>query len=303
MFDSQMLRRDFLVAAGCSLASASFAGTTAIAADSPSKNSICVFTKPFNSLTFDELADRIAELGFDGIEAPIRKGGHIEPEAVSDELPKLVEALRKRNLEITVMTSDINDPNDPLTEKVLKTASKLGIRRYRMKYFKYDFDQPILKQINKWRPQIEDLAALNRDLKVTALYQNHAGRNYLGAPLWDLSKLLQGISVDEIGVAYDIRHATAEGGMSWPVTYHMIRPHIDTVYVKDFVWNDGVRPVNVPLGEGRIDDDFFKLLRKSGFNGPISLHEEYLDHRKPELVPDHLSAIKRDFAVLKKMLG
>lgn len=298
-----MLRRDFLVAAGCSLASASFAGTTAIAADSPSKNSICVFTKPFNSLTFDELADRIAELGFDGIEAPIRKGGHIEPEAVSDELPKLVEALRKRNLEITVMTSDINDPNDPLTEKVLKTASKLGIRRYRMKYFNYDFDQPILKQINKWRPQIEDLAALNRDLKVTALYQNHAGRNYLGAPLWDLSKLLQGISVDEIGVAYDIRHATAEGGMSWPVTYHMIRPHIDTVYVKDFVWNDGVRPVNVPLGEGRIDDDFFKLLRKSGFNGPISLHEEYLDHRKPELVPDHLSAIKRDFAVLKKMLG
>lgn len=303
MFDSQMLRRDFLVAAGCSLASASFAGTTAIAADSPSKNSICVFTKPFNSLTFDELADRIAELGFDGIEAPIRKGGHIEPEAVPDELPKLVEALRKRNLEITVMTSDINDPNDPLTEKVLKTASKLGIRRYRMKYFKYDFDKPILKQINKWRPQIEDLAALNRDLKVTALYQNHAGRNYLGAPLWDLSKLLQGISVDEIGVAYDIRHATAEGGMSWPVTYHMIRPHIDTVYVKDFVWNDGVRPVNVPLGEGRIDDDFFKLLRKSGFNGPISLHEEYLDHRKPELVPDHLSAIKRDFAVLKKMLG
>lgn len=303
MFDSQMLRRDFLVAAGCSLASASFAGTTAIAADSPSKNSICVFTKPFNSLTFDELADRIAELGFDGIEAPIRKGGHIEPEAVPDELPKLVEALRKRNLEITVMTSDINDPNDPLTEKVLKTASKLGIRRYRMKYFKYDFDQPILKQINEWRPQIEDLAALNRELKVTALYQNHAGRNYLGAPLWDLSKLLQGISVDEIGVAYDIRHATAEGGMSWPVTYHMIRPHIDTVYVKDFVWNDGVRPVNVPLGEGRIDDDFFKLLRKSDFNGPISLHEEYLDHRKPELVPDHLSAIKRDFAVLKKMLG
>lgn len=298
-----MLRRDFLVAAGCSLASASFAGTTAIAADSPSKNSICVFTKPFNSLTFDELADRIAELGFDGIEAPIRKGGHIEPEAVPDELPKLVEALRKRNLEITVMTSDINDPNDPLTEKVLKTASKLGIRRYRMKYFKYDFDQPILKQINEWRPQIEDLAALNRELKVTALYQNHAGRNYLGAPLWDLSKLLQGISVDEIGVAYDIRHATAEGGMSWPVTYHMIRPHIDTVYVKDFVWNDGVRPVNVPLGEGRIDDDFFKLLRKSDFNGPISLHEEYLDHRKPELVPDHLSAIKRDFAVLKKMLG
>ena len=303
MFDFQMPRRNFLLATGCGLASASLPATASKATDLAAKNSICVFTKPFNSLTFDELADRISELGFDGVEAPIRKGGHIEPKDVPDELPKLIEALQKRNLEITVMTSDINDPNDPLTEKVLKTASELGVRRYRMKYFKYDFNKPIFKQINEWRPQLKDLAAMNKQFGITAVYQNHAGRNYLGAPLWDLRKLLEGIAVDEIGVAYDIRHATAEGGMSWPVTYHMIRPHIDTVYVKDFVWNDGVKPQNVPLGEGRISADFFQMLKKSGFKGPISLHEEYLDHRKPELVPTHLAAIKKDFATLKKLLG
>jgi sugar phosphate isomerase/epimerase len=302
MFDSQIPRRNFLLAAGCSLASASIAKTGATAADAPTKNSICVFTKPFNSLTFDELADRIAELGFDGVEAPIREGGHIEPVAVPDELPELVEALRKRNLELTVMTSSVNDPDDPLTEKVLKTASQLGVRRYRMKYFKYDFNQPILKQIDEWRPQFKDLAAMNKEFGITAVYQNHAGRNYLGAPLWDLRRLLEGIAVDEIGVAYDIRHATVEAGMSWPVTYHMIRPHIDTVYVKDFVW-DGAKPKNVPLGEGRISNDFFQMLKKSDFNGPVSLHEEYLDHRKSELVPTHLAAIKNDFATLKKMLG
>ncbi len=303
MFDSQIPRRNFLVAASCSLASASLANTDSTAAESSGKNSICIFTKPFQSLTYDELADRIAELGFDGVEAPIRDGGHIEPAAVPDELPKMVEALRKRNLELTVMTSSINDPNDPRTEKVLKTASELGVRRYRMKYFKYDFSQPILKQLGEWRPQFKDLAAMNKEFGITAVYQNHAGRNYLGAPIWDLRRLLDGIAVNEIGVAYDIRHATVEAGMSWPVTYHMIRPHIDTVYVKDFVWNDGVKPVNVPLGEGRIDDDFFKMLKNSGFNGPISLHEEYLDHRKPELVPEHLAAIKQDFATLKKFLG
>jgi len=303
MFDVQISRRNFLLAASCSLASASIETKAATAADSSAKNSICVFTKPFNSLAFDELADRIAELGFDGIEAPIREGGHIEPKAVPDELPKLVEALRKRDLEVMVMTSGINDPNEPLTEKVLKTASELGIRRYRMKHLKYDFNKPILKQINEWRPQFKDLAAMNKELGITAVYQNHAGRNYLGASLWDLRRLLDGIAVDEIGVAYDIRHATAEGGMSWPVTYHMIHPHIDTVYVKDFIWNEGVKPQNVPLGEGRIDGYFFKLLKKSGFKGPISLHEEYLDHRKPELVPEHLAAINKDFVALKKFLG
>lgn len=302
MFDPQISRRNFLLATGGSLASASIANTNVTAADSPTESSICVFTKPFNSLTFDELADRIAELGFDGVEAPIREGGHIEPVNVPDELPKLVEALRKRNLEVTVMTSSINDPNDPLTTKVLKTASELGIRRYRMKYFKYDFNKPILKQLDDWRPRVKDLAAMNKDFGITAIYQNHAGRNYLGASLWDLRRLLDGIAVNEIGVAYDIRHATVEAGMSWPVTFHMIRPHIDTVYVKDFIW-DGAKPKNVPLGEGRISADFFDMLKKSNFKGTVSLHEEYLDHRKPELVPIHLAAIKKDFATLKKLLG
>ena len=303
--DSSATRRDFLRAAGAGLVATGLLNT-AIAADSnpnsQRQNAICVFTKPFNSLTFDELADRIAELGFDGIEAPIRPGGHIEPEAVPDELPKLVEALKKRGLEITVMTSDVNDPNDPVNERVLRTAASLGVRRYRMRYFKYDMKKPILQQLDNWRPQVRELAALNAELGITAVYQNHAGRNYCGAPLWDLQRLLDGVSVEHVGVAFDIRHATVEGTMSWPVSFQMLRPHIDTVYVKDFRWN-GVKPENVPLGEGNISAEFFKLLAASDFKGPISLHEEYIDHRKPELVPEHLASIKRDFATLKTMLG
>lgn len=302
MSDLMFPRRHFLTAAGCGLATLGFQNAAAIAADSPRRNSVCVFTKPLQSLTYDELADRIAEIGFDGIEAPIRDGGHIEPAAVPDELPKMVEALDKRGLKLTIMTSSISDPNDPLTEKILKTAAQLGVRRYRMKYFKYDLRKPILQQLNEWRPRFKDLAAMNKELGVTALYQNHAGRNYLGAPLWDLRKVLEGIAVNEIGLAYDIRHATAEAGMSWPITFHMIRPHIDTVYVKDFAWVDG-KAKNVPLGTGQVSNDFFKMLKKSKFTGPVSLHEEYLDHRKPELVPDHLAAIKQDFETLKKLLG
>ncbi len=190
------------------------AKTGLAAAPSPrDENPICVFTKPFNSLSFDELADRIAELGFDGIEAPIRKGGHVEPEQVADELPALVEALNKRDLEITVLTSDVNDPDDPLTERVLRTAATLGIQRYRMKYYKYDLKKSVLAQIEQWRPKLKQLAAMNHDFGLTGIYQNHAGTNYLGAPLWDLQLALRGIDSGDIGVAYDIRHATAEGGM------------------------------------------------------------------------------------------
>lgn len=261
------------------------------------KQPICVFTKPFNSLSFDQLAERVAELGFDGIEAPIRKGGHIEPKNVEDQLPKLVDALKKQGLEITVLTSDVNDPRNPLTAKVLKTAAGLGIKRYRMKYLAYDFQKPIEKQLAEWRPQLQELAAMNREYGIRAVYQNHASGKFLGAALWDLGQVLKGIPVEKIGVAYDIRHATVEGGMSWPISFRKIRPHIDTVYVKDFKWIQG-RPQNVPLGKGQVSPQFFKLLAETDFGGPISLHEEYLDHRKPELVAQHLAAMKTDLATL-----
>ncbi len=120
----------------------------------------------------------------------------------------------------------------------------------------------------------------------------------LGAASWDLMRVLEGIPVDRIGVAYDVRHTTVEGGKSWPITFNAIRPHVDTVYVKDFRWV-GERVQNVPLGEGHVDPKFFRMLADSGFAGPISLHEEYLDHRKPELVPEHLAAIEQDLATLK----
>jgi len=287
------------------LTAASAVVTTRIvqaATETAPRQPICVFTKPFNSLSFDTLADRIAELGFDGIEAPIRKGGHVEPTAVEDELPKLVEALRKRDLEITVMASDVDDPNDPVAVKVLRTAATLGIRRYRMKYLAYDLKRSVVEQLDEWRPRFRDLAAMNHDLGIQAVYQNHASGKMLGAALWDLKHVLEGIPVDRIGVAYDVRHATVEGGMSWPITFNVIRPHVDTVYVKDFCWV-GKQVQNVPLGEGQVNPKFFRMLADSGFAGPISLHEEYLDHRKPELVPEHFAAIEQDLATLNAWLS
>jgi len=59
-------------------------------------------------LSYDETADVFAELGFDGIEAAVRPGGHVLPERVEEDLPKFAEALKKRGLEITILTSGIS---------------------------------------------------------------------------------------------------------------------------------------------------------------------------------------------------
>ena len=262
----------------------------------------CVFTKPFNSLSFEELAGKIAALGFQGIEAPIRPGGHVQPDAVASELPKLVRALEREGLRITVLTSDINSLASPHAETVLRTAADLGVERFRMAYFRYDAKQPVMEQNESWRRPIETLADFCGKVGIQALYQNHAGEKYMGSAIWDLQRLIADVDPDHLGVAYDLRHAMVEGGTSWPTAWRLIQPHVRTLYVKDFDWKDG-RVVNVPLGSGRVEKSFYQKLRQTGYRGPISLHEEYLDHRQPELVPQHIQAIEDDFGVLQSWLS
>ncbi len=262
---------------------------------------ICCFAKPLQHLSFDALADKIAEMGFQGIEATVRKGGQIEPKQAPKKLPQLVKTLAQRGLQVTIMTSDVLTADEPDTELVLRTAADLGIKRYRMKYFRYDLDKSIDKQLDQIKPKLRALANLNRTIGIQGLYQNHANYRFVGGPVWDLHYLLKEIDPAEIAIAFDIRHATVEGGQSWPIEFRLVQPQLGAVYIKDFVW-DGRKTVNVPLGEGRVDPKFFSMLKKTSFAGPISLHMEYIDHRDPKLINQSLAAIAQDMRVLEKLL-
>jgi L-ribulose-5-phosphate 3-epimerase len=98
--------------------------------------------------------------------------------------------------------------------------------------------------------------------------------------VWDLGVLLEGVAPDGVGVQYDIRHAVAEGGESWPVSLRMIAPHIDTIAVKDFHWArrpDGQwEPLSVPLGEGMVNfPAYLRQLLARGPLPPATMHFEY----------------------------
>jgi sugar phosphate isomerase/epimerase len=263
------------------------------------KVKICAFEKPLQFLSFDELAELMKELGFDGIEAAVRPNGHVLPENVEEDLPRFHAALQKRGLEITILTSGINSVDSPHAEKVLRAAAKLGVKRYRMLWFQYDLAKPILPQLDAFRPKLKNLAALNRELGLTALYQNHSGDKMVGAPLWDIYELIKDFSPKEIALAYDIRHAAVEGGLSWPIQFNLVKSHLGSVFVKDFAWENR-KVKNVPLGEGVVDQKVFTLLKETNFSGPISLHVEYLDGKKDKKLL--AEAFKKDLATLRGWL-
>ncbi|MBA4146504.1 MAG: sugar phosphate isomerase/epimerase [Verrucomicrobia bacterium] len=264
------------------------------------KYEFCAFEKPLQFLSYDELAELLAELGYDGIEATVRPGGHVLPEKVEEDLPRLHEALRKRGLNISILTSGISSVDSPHAEKVLRTASKLGLKRYRMLWYQYDLKKPILPQLDTFRSHLDKLAALNRQHGVTALYQNHAGEKYVGAPLWDIYSLVKEFDPKEVSIAYDIRHATVEGGLSWPIQFQLIQSHLGAVFIKDCTWENG-KLKNTPLGTGMVNPKFFTMLKESNFSGPVSVHVEYLGSSKDKQVIG--DAFRKDLKTLRQLLS
>ena len=288
------------------LCAAASVGVTAapllMAKDKPPRNKFTLFTKQLEALSYDRLAEAVAEMGFDGIEGTIRPGGHVTPERVPDDLPKFVEALKKRGLELTIMASGINNAKDPLNVQQLRVAAKLGVKRYRMKYFMYDLKKPVAKQLDEIRPALKDLVALNRELGLQAIYQNHSGRDYVGAPLWDLVELFKTHDPKHLAIAFDVGHATLEGTHTHVLQGNLVRPHLGSIYVKSFR-REGNKIEWCGLSQGVVEGQWVRALVEADVTVPVNMHEEYIDHRDPKLVPEHLKAMRKDMATLKEWLG
>ena len=302
-------RRSFLarsISAAAAIALCETASLVASSAepeiDDSQSRPVCIFAKHLQLMPWDNLAAFCREIDVDGIEATIRRGGQVEAAEVAEKLPQLCEAMAAADRRVVIMTTDINSVETPDAEAVLRTGALCGVRYYRMAYYKYDLSNPILPQLDGFARQAKELAAINHDLGMTGLYQNHAGATNVGGPLWDMQQMLREIPTSDIGIAYDVRHATVEGNQSWPIDLALIRDSIATVYVKDYKSIDG-KIENVPLGEGDVSPDLFKSLRKQPPPGPVSLHMEYLSHKDPELVAACAEAYRNDRKALKQLLG
>ena len=262
---------------------------------------ICIFAKPIQDLSYEKIADLLAKYPVDGLEATVRTGGQVDPTKVAEQLPRLHEALAKRSREFMILATNISAAKSTETESVLQCASKLGIRYFRMGYYRYKLEQPILPQLEAFARDARELAAYCGSLGMTALYQNHAGNDYVGAPIFDLVEVMKGIPIAQMAIAMDIRHTTIEATSSWPLLYAVSRPHLGAVYVKDAIIERG-KVMDVDLGQGKAAGELFEAMQKDGLPSVLSLHTEQIDHADPKLLEQRISAIGRDVATLLSWL-
>ena len=281
-----------------------------------SRLKVAIFSKHLQFVEGEELAQTVAGLGFDGIDITVRKGGHVAPERVAQDLPPLVAMLRKHGLEVPMVTADIVDTTTPCAEDILKTMAALEIRHYRWGGLTYRQGQPYAKQLEEMKPRIAKLAQWNARYGVCAMYHTHSGTGVVGAPIWDLYLLLKDFDPKAVGVNYDVGHATIEGGLGgWIDSFRITGPYLRGIAVKDFIWEKDAKgkwqAQWKPLGEGMVHfPQFFGMVAEADFSGPLQLHFEYPlgganDGKKTLTLPraEVLGAMKRDLARLREYLA
>lgn len=276
-------------------------------------STVHVFSKPLYQMSHTETAKLLAECGFGGIDYTVRTAqGHVIPEKVTEDMPRAIDAAHAAGLKVEMITTEITSVRDPHAETVLRTAAKYGVKCYRLGTWNYDAKLGVLGTFEKIRPDLKELAALNASLGLHGAIQNHSGTR-IGSPLWDLYHLLQDIDPKALGVQYDIRHATTEGGQSWPLALKLLRPWIRCTDIKDFRWQQSPGKATVegmPLGEGIVPlDAYFKLAKELKIVGPMSVHLEYppfergpkfasVAEQRAAFVP----ALKKDAEILKGLM-
>ena len=299
---SRSSRRTFLGATATVVAGATVLGPAVAAeGEAPARRSSLVgFTKPFSNLSFDDTADLVAEVGWDGVEVAVRAGSstHIAPDRAHEDLPRMVEALRRRGKDLAIVTTSIVTL-DEAGERVLKATAAAGIPRVRLGFLKYPKDGDPTKSVAELHAALADVAAACRDLGLQAGYQNHSGAQYVGAAVWDLHAALRDLDRKHVGSCFDIAHATVEGGLAWPLHARLMADHLTAVFCKDFFWektDDGQSLRWCPLGEGVVQPSFFDWLKSTGFSGPISQHHEY---RLPDDRAELVAQLKHDLDRLR----
>jgi sugar phosphate isomerase/epimerase len=275
---------------------------------------VCIFSKHLQWLEWEAMAATAAQLGFEGVDLTVRDGGHVLPERVEEDLPKVAEIIRRAGLALPMVTTGIADARTPHAEAILRTVSRLGISRYRWGGLHYEDSKSIPDQLAGLKQRVGELVELNKPYRLTAIYHTHSGME-VGGSIWDLWLLIKDFDPQWVGVNYDIAHATIEGGLGdWVKTTRLVAPWIKGISVKDFFWGKNAqgqwRPQWCPLGEGMVNfEKYFEMLKDAGFSGPIQLHIEYPlggaeeGARTLNLEPEKvLAALRRDLTTLRGWL-
>lgn len=264
------------------------------------------FTKFLKGLTAQQVGQTAKRLGFDGLDLAIRKGQCVNPDNVATALPDAMKIWRDMGLSIPLVSMETRqtDPRDAGVRRLFEACGKAKIPNIKVGYWRWKSGQPYWPGVESTRADLEVLAKLGRDFGVRTVLHTHSG-SYYGCNASSAMQLARGFDPKVVGVYLDAAHLTISGE-PLELALAIVRDYLAIVAVKNCRYertNPGRSPALWKrqfclLEEGLVDwPKAVALLRKTGYDAPLSIHGEYTGPDEREAI---LSRVEKDVKFLRQ---
>jgi sugar phosphate isomerase/epimerase len=261
---------------------------------------VVAFSQNLIEVEYPELGDIVKQMGFDGVDLTVRPGGHVEPRLANVDLVRAFEVMSGSGLVVPVITTALTTPADRTAVPVIALAGMSGAKAFRTGGWSYAGAPNLQQRLGEVQRDFATLMTVGRQYTIAAAFYNGVGDS-VGAPIWDVHRILEPLDPAWAGFYFDIGNATAQGAAgAWETALRLVLPRLKAVSVQDFIWekqNGRWQMTRCPLGEGMVDwTKFFQILAQANYTGPLTIEIGYTKKDMP-------SALIKDLQFARKQVA
>ena len=241
---------------------------------------LCVYSGNLSKIPYSELADIVRQMGYDGVDLTVMKGGHVDPSVYMVHLDRAFQTFHDAGLDLPMVTTSFTSASQPFAYQIFYVSAAFGAKFCRLGTWPPppapdDAGQNAMQAVTL-RGVLAQFAATGRQCRIMPLLANHAG-SFPGRSIPETEELISGMVPGAFGYCFDPAQAVIEGKTAdaWEPALRTALPRLGALALSDVTLEKaGARLC--ALGEGVIDwKKFFSILAAARFNGPVSLHMEY----------------------------
>jgi sugar phosphate isomerase/epimerase len=166
-----------------------------------SVNTYSIFTKPWKNKTADELGKMVMDMGFNGIEYPLRPGYQVDLADARRGLAALGKTLAQYGVSICSVASTTDEP-------VFEACAEARVPLIRIMYG-VDQKKGYMASEADWKKDIERFLPLCRQYKVKVGVQHHYG--HMISNTMEMRHLLEDYDPALVGGIFDCAHSGLAG--------------------------------------------------------------------------------------------
>ncbi|HEV2072750.1 MAG TPA: sugar phosphate isomerase/epimerase family protein [Thermomicrobiales bacterium] len=273
-----------------------------------------VFTVSTPSMTPEEVAPKLKEYGYDGIEwrvvdeKPNPPGmgfwhgnkSTIAFTGLEDSVPRIRHLAEENGLEMPALGTYVRASAPADVEAAMRGAVALGVKRLRVNVARYDSSEPFMPVWNRDREDYTRVAELAQKHGVQAQIEIHHGSV---CPSASAARLyVEGMDPEHVGVIHDAGNMVYEGFENYRMGLEMLGPYLAHVHVKNarwfprkyrddrsVIWTCDAAPLHRGIAEIR---DLFRALKAVGYDGWISVEDFSTERPLDDRLKENLSFLK-----------